>query len=60
MRSEFFFDLIKLAIGKFVVLSERPSFTDWDKAFCLSKKHALVGVLWAAIEHLPKEQHPPK
>lgn len=60
MQTGLFFDLIKIAVGKYDFLLDNPTPSDWKDAFLLSKRHALVGVLFEAIRHLPKEQYPPK
>lgn len=56
----YFFDLIKVAIDKKNNLSGTPTPEEWKEIYTLAKQQTLVGILFSAIEKLPKEQRPPK
>lgn len=56
----YFFDLIKVALERKVCLSGTPSAEEWKEIYKLAKQQTLVGVLFYALERLPKEQRPPK
>ena len=47
-----FLELIQTAIGFKTTLSTIPSEEKWQEAFLLAEKHALVGLLFSAIEKL--------
>ena len=55
-----FFELIQVALGRKASLSHTPSAEQWQELYVLSKKQALLGINYAAIERLPKEQRPPR
>ncbi len=55
---ELFIELIQILSGTRKELSEHCSEAEWKGAFCYAKEQAIVGVLWSAIERLPKEQYP--
>lgn len=55
-----FFELIQVALGRKASLSHTPSAEQWQELYLLSKKQALLGINYAAIERLPKEQRPPR
>lgn len=55
-----FFELIQVALGRKASLSRTPSAEEWQELYVLSKKQALLGINYAAIERLPKEQGPPR
>ena len=56
----YFFDLIKIAIGQKSCLAGIPEANEWQELYHLAKKQTLIGVIFSAIEKLPKEQRPPK
>ena len=56
----FFFDLIKVAVERKECLSDIPSADEWKEIYKLAKQHTLMGILFGAIEKLPKEQRPPR
>jgi hypothetical protein len=60
VKNNLFFELIKMGTNSSVSLSFKPTPTDWDEAFRLAKMHALVGVVFAVVEQLPKEFYPPR
>ena len=49
---QLFLELIQTAIGFNTTLSTIPSEEKWQEAFLLAEKHALVGLLFSAIEKL--------
>lgn len=59
-RQEQFIELLRLAVaeGNVVSLSSSPSAADWGWLFNESRRQAVVGVMYAAIECLPVEQRP--
>lgn len=55
-----FFELLQVAVGNRVALTTNPTTAEWKEMFSLSKKQALMGIVFLGIEQLPKEQRPPK
>lgn len=55
---ELFFELLLIAVGAKDSLSEACPEKVWEKAFKIAKKQTLQGVLYSAIERLPKDQCP--
>lgn len=55
-----FFELVQLSIGVREKLSHEASLYEWKLMYEEAKKQALVGICFAGIERLPKEQHPPR
>lgn len=55
-----FFELLQLAIGRRDRLSCAPSDEEWYQLFDLSKKQALDGIVFCALENIPVDQCPPK
>lgn len=55
-----FFELIQLSIGVRDKLSHEASLHEWRLMYEEAKKQALVGICFAGIERLPKEQQPPR
>lgn len=60
MVQDIFFDLLKVAIGNLKQLSCNPNDEEWIGVYDLCKKHTLLGIGYAGIQTLPKEQWPPK
>lgn len=56
----YFFDLIKVATENKSSLSGIPTPEEWKEIYTLTKQQTLVGILFSAIEKLPKEQRPPR
>lgn len=56
----YFFDLIKVATESKNELSGNPTSKEWECIYELTKQQTLVGVLFGAIDKLPKEQRPPR
>ncbi|MBO5133899.1 MAG: nucleotidyltransferase family protein [Bacteroidaceae bacterium] len=55
-----FFELISISLGHKEILSYVPTPEEWDELFSMAMEQTLLGVLYGAIERLPKEQLPPK
>lgn len=54
-----FFELIQVGLSNRESLSEAPDRQQWKGIFELAKRHAIIGVLFPAIERLPESQRPP-
>lgn len=54
------FELIQIALGKRKELSHNPSLEQWKEIRAFAYKNALAGIVYAAIEQLPKNQCPDK
>ena len=59
MVEELFFQLIQVAIGTRTILSAVPTAEEWVEIYETAKKQAVVGICFAGVERLPKEQLPP-
>ena len=57
---EFFFQLIKVYVGRENALNTTISNENWAELLEMARKQALIGVLYHAITKLPKEQRPAK
>ena len=55
-----FIDLLQISLGNKVEFSRVPSADEWRELFLLSRKQALLGVTYNAIEYIPKVQRPPR
>lgn len=53
------FELIRVALGKQTQLSRPLSEEEWNDLYACAMKQSMVGVCFAGITKLPKEQHPP-
>lgn len=58
--NRYFFDLIKVAVGSRNSLSGIPTSDEWKGIYALARRQTLIGVLFSAIDRLPKEQRPPR
>ena len=56
----YFFDLIKVVTENNACLSGIPTSEEWNEIYLLAKRHTLIGVVFGAIDKLPKEQRPPR
>lgn len=57
---DLFFELIQVALGQREKLSQEPSVEEWAEIYAMSKKQAVVGVAFLALERLNEEgQKPP-
>ncbi len=54
-----FFELLQVAIGNRKSLTRQLSDDEWASLYSECEKHALLGVAFAGVERLPKEQFPP-
>ena len=56
-----FFELLQIALGnREAELSATPSAEDWAAVYEEAKRQAVMGLILAGLERLPKEQLPPK
>lgn len=53
-------ELLQVALGVRNTLSRTPSRTEWEELFSTAKGHVIIGLCFAGIEKLPKEQLPGK
>ena len=60
MRSNLFFELLQVALGRRSEISSTLNVDEWKGIFATAQKQALVGVCFTAIEKLPAEQRPPR
>ena len=60
MLKKYFFELISISLGNREMLSDVPTAAEWEALLSFAKEQTLVGILYGAIERLPKEQLPPK
>lgn len=58
--NKLFFDLIKVATGKRNILSITPTSEEWKGIYELAKQQTVIGILFSALDKLPKEQRPPR
>ena len=54
-----FFELLQVAIGNRQALTSRPTDEEWEFLYHECEKQALLGIAFAGVERLPKEQFPP-
>ena len=54
-----FFELLQIAIGNRMELTRQLSDEEWEFLYSECEKHALLGIAFAGVERLPKEQIPP-
>ncbi len=54
-----FFELLQIAIGNRKELTRQLSCDEWASMYSECEKHALLGIAFAGVEKLPKEQYPP-
>ena len=57
--NRFFFELLQIAIGNRKELTRQLSCDEWASMYSECEKHALLGIAFAGVEKLPKEQYPP-
>ncbi len=57
---ELFFTLLRVAVGKADKLPRTPNGEEWKRLYNEAVRQALVGVIYGALERLPREQLPPK
>lgn len=53
-----FVELLQIALCRRAELSRTPSEQEWNELYTISKKQALLGITFAAIERLPTCQRP--
>lgn len=54
-----FFELLQIAIANRKELTRQLSDDEWASLYNECEKHALLGIAFAGVERLPKEQYPP-
>lgn len=57
--NKLFFELIRVAIGNQVCLSHTPCADEWGGLYAMAKKQSLVGVCFAGVQKLQKQQQAP-
>ena len=55
-----FVELLKITIGTHDSLSRVPSVVEWNYLFNEAQRQAVVGIMVAGLERLPKNQRPPQ
>lgn len=54
------FELLQVALGKRDKLSHAPTKEEWQGLFADAKKQSVVGIAFAGVQKLPKDQWPPQ
>ncbi len=54
-----FFELLQIAIGNRKELTRQLTDEEWASMYGICEKQALLGIAFAGVERLPKEQYPP-
>ena len=54
-----FFELLQIAIGNRKELTRQLTDDEWETLYGICEKQALLGIAFAGVERLPKEQCPP-
>ncbi len=54
-----FFELLQVAIGNRKTLTRPLTDDEWASMYGICEKQALLGIAFAGVEKLPKEQYPP-
>ena len=54
-----FFELLQVAIGNRKTLTRPLTDDEWGTLYGICEKQALLGIAFAGVERLPKEQYPP-
>lgn len=57
---QLFFELFRVALGNAVQLSRVPTVQEWRVLYDCARRHAIIGVFFQGIEHLPAMQRPPR
>lgn len=60
VKEKFLFELIQVSVGNMECIKSFPSEEEWRIEFEIVQKQAIAGVVFSALEKLPKEQRPPK
>lgn len=60
MEPKLFFELIQVALGNRMALSEIPTGKEWKELYQKAEEQAVVGLSLSAIERLPSVQRPPR
>lgn len=59
MMNGLFFELLQIAIGNRKELTRQLTDDEWASMYDICEKQALLGIAFAGVERLPKEQCPP-
>ena len=54
-----FFELLQIAIGNRKEFTRQLTDDEWASMYSICEKQALLGIAFAGVERLPKEQYPP-
>lgn len=57
--NKLFFELIRVAIGTQACLSHTPSADEWGELYAMAKKQSLVGICFAGVQKLQKQEQCP-
>ena len=57
--NRYFFELLQIAIGNRKELTRKLTDEEWESLYGICEKQTLLGIAFAAVERLPKEQYPP-
>lgn len=60
MKTETIFAFVRFAINDKATVFDSSDELDWEVLYEFAKKQTIVGVMFAGVEKLPKEQRPPK
>lgn len=59
IENVFFIELLRIAIGNKECLSSRLTDEEWEEVYSVCERQEVVGLVFRAIERLPREQQPP-
>lgn len=60
MNKGLFLELLNISLGYQDSFSLSPTLEEWESLFITSQQQSLVGICYAGLERLPKEQRPSK
>ena len=55
--NQLFFELIRVAIGNAVCLSQTPTTAEWNALYAMAKEQSLVGICFAGVQRLQDAVH---
>ena len=59
IENVFFIELLRVAIGNKECLSSHLTDEEWEEVYSVCERQEVVGLVFRAIERLPREQQPP-